>query len=81
MVTPNPFDPATILDGIRRWVEIETPTERSRSPTTAVSVMPNAAIAATAWVCRIDAAVAGVANPGMSSEKATAISTPTSTTP
>jgi len=25
--TSNPFDPATILDGIRRWVEIETPTE------------------------------------------------------
>jgi glutamate carboxypeptidase len=24
---PNPFDSATILDGIRRWVEIETPTE------------------------------------------------------
>src|SRR5258705_13810409 len=23
----NPFDPTTILDGIRRWVEIETPTE------------------------------------------------------
>ena len=23
----NPFDPANILDGIRRWVEIETPTE------------------------------------------------------
>jgi glutamate carboxypeptidase len=23
----NPFDPITILDGIRRWVEIETPTE------------------------------------------------------
>jgi glutamate carboxypeptidase len=23
----NPFDPKTILDGIRRWVEIETPTE------------------------------------------------------
>jgi glutamate carboxypeptidase len=23
----NPFAPATILDGIRRWVEIETPTE------------------------------------------------------
>jgi glutamate carboxypeptidase len=23
----NPFDAATILDGIRRWVEIETPTE------------------------------------------------------
>ena len=23
----NPFDPQTILDGIRRWVEIETPTE------------------------------------------------------
>jgi glutamate carboxypeptidase len=27
MVTPNPFDPATMLEGIRRWVEIETPTE------------------------------------------------------
>ncbi|HEU0082878.1 MAG TPA: M20 family metallopeptidase [Bradyrhizobium sp.] len=25
--SPNPFDPATMLDGIRRWVEIETPTE------------------------------------------------------
>jgi glutamate carboxypeptidase len=25
--TANPFDSATILDGIRRWVEIETPTE------------------------------------------------------
>ena len=23
----NPFDPSAILDGIRRWVEIETPTE------------------------------------------------------
>jgi glutamate carboxypeptidase len=23
----NPFDSAGILDGIRRWVEIETPTE------------------------------------------------------
>src|ERR1700753_2324008 len=23
----NPFDPMAILDGIRRWVEIETPTE------------------------------------------------------
>jgi len=23
----NPFDSNTILDGIRRWVEIETPTE------------------------------------------------------
>ena len=23
----NPFDSATILEGIRRWVEIETPTE------------------------------------------------------
>jgi len=23
----NPFDSAAILDGIRRWVEIETPTE------------------------------------------------------
>lgn len=27
MTTFNPFDAATILDGIRRWVEIETPTE------------------------------------------------------
>jgi glutamate carboxypeptidase len=25
--TTNPFDPKAILDGIRRWVEIETPTE------------------------------------------------------
>jgi glutamate carboxypeptidase len=25
--TANPFDSSTILDGIRRWVEIETPTE------------------------------------------------------
>ena len=25
--TSNPFDSKTILDGIRRWVEIETPTE------------------------------------------------------
>jgi glutamate carboxypeptidase len=25
--TSNPFDTATMLDGIRRWVEIETPTE------------------------------------------------------
>src|SRR3954462_10959394 len=25
--TSNPFDAATILEGIRRWVEIETPTE------------------------------------------------------
>jgi glutamate carboxypeptidase len=24
---PHPFDPQTMLDGIRRWVEIETPTE------------------------------------------------------
>src|ERR1044072_7686003 len=27
MADPNPFDSAAILDGIRRWVEIETPTE------------------------------------------------------
>src|SRR4030081_1559770 len=27
LTTVNPFDPKTILDGIRRWVEIETPTE------------------------------------------------------
>ena len=26
----NPFDPKPILDGIRRWVEIETPTEAPR---------------------------------------------------
>src|ERR1700736_6492948 len=27
LTTANPFDFKTILDGIRRWVEIETPTE------------------------------------------------------
>jgi glutamate carboxypeptidase len=27
LTTINPFDPKAILDGIRRWVEIETPTE------------------------------------------------------
>jgi glutamate carboxypeptidase len=27
LTTANSFDPTTILDGIRRWVEIETPTE------------------------------------------------------
>ena len=27
LATINPFDPTAILDGIRRWVEIETPTE------------------------------------------------------
>ena len=27
LTTENPFDPKAILDGIRRWVEIETPTE------------------------------------------------------
>ena len=27
LTAPNPFDSTTILDGIRRWVEIETPTE------------------------------------------------------
>jgi glutamate carboxypeptidase len=27
MTTSNPFDSKTILDGIRQWVEIETPTE------------------------------------------------------
>jgi glutamate carboxypeptidase len=27
MTTINPFDSSTILDGIRRWVEIETPTD------------------------------------------------------
>ena len=26
-MTVNPFDPNAILEGIRRWVEIETPTE------------------------------------------------------
>lgn len=26
-MTDNPFDSKMILDGIRRWVEIETPTE------------------------------------------------------
>ena len=27
MMTANPFDATPILEGIRRWVEIETPTE------------------------------------------------------
>ena len=27
MLDPSSFDPKTILEGIRRWVEIETPTE------------------------------------------------------
>src|SRR5262245_19499539 len=27
LMTANPFDSTAILDGIRRWVEIETPTE------------------------------------------------------
>jgi glutamate carboxypeptidase len=27
LTTTNPFDSKTILDGIRRWVEVETPTE------------------------------------------------------
>ena len=27
LTTANPFDAGAILDGIRRWVEIETPTE------------------------------------------------------
>ena len=27
LTSSNPFDAKTILDGIRRWVEIETPTE------------------------------------------------------
>jgi glutamate carboxypeptidase len=27
LTSANPFDPQAILDGIRRWVEIETPTE------------------------------------------------------
>jgi glutamate carboxypeptidase len=27
MTDTNPFDSKAILDGIRRWVEIETPTE------------------------------------------------------
>jgi glutamate carboxypeptidase len=27
-MSSNPFETAAILDGIRRWVEIESPTER-----------------------------------------------------
>jgi glutamate carboxypeptidase len=27
MIAPSPFDSSAILDGIRRWVEIETPTD------------------------------------------------------
>ena len=45
----NPFDSATILDGIRRWVEIETPTEapgagqqaRRPSSPTAIAICPS----------------------------------------
>ncbi|MBI5262903.1 MAG: M20 family metallopeptidase [Bradyrhizobium sp.] len=37
--TSNPFDTATILDGIRRWVEIETPTEAPEQVNKLVSLV------------------------------------------
>ncbi len=37
--TRNPFDPATMLDGIRRWVEIETPTEAPEQVNRLVTVV------------------------------------------
>ncbi|MGY8665847.1 M20 family metallopeptidase [Bradyrhizobium sp. UFLA05-109] len=39
MSSSNPFDTATILEGIRRWVEIETPTEASEQVNKLVSVV------------------------------------------
>jgi glutamate carboxypeptidase len=37
--TSNPFDATTMLDGIRRWVEIETPTEAPEQVNRLVSVV------------------------------------------
>jgi glutamate carboxypeptidase len=37
--TSNPFDTATMLDGIRRWVEIETPTEAPEQVNALVSMV------------------------------------------
>src|SRR6202051_1315809 len=37
--TANPFDSKTILDGIRRWVEIETPTEAPEQVNKLVTVV------------------------------------------
>ena len=38
-MSANPFDPMTILDGIRRWVEIETPTEAAAQVNQLASVV------------------------------------------
>jgi glutamate carboxypeptidase len=37
--SPNPFDSRTLLDGIRRWVEIETPTEAPEQVNRLVTVV------------------------------------------
>jgi len=37
----NPFDPQTILDGIRRWVEVETPTEAPEQVNLLASLVAN----------------------------------------
>src|SRR5258705_9945039 len=39
LTTANPFDSKTILDGIRRWVEIETPTEATEQVTKLVTMV------------------------------------------
>ncbi|MGV7212645.1 M20 family metallopeptidase [Bradyrhizobium sp. UFLA05-112] len=39
MSSSNPFDTATILEGIRRWVEIETPTEAPEQVNKLMSVV------------------------------------------
>src|ERR1700694_552199 len=39
--TPNPFDSKTILDGIRRWVEIETPTEAHEQVNKLATIVAN----------------------------------------
>jgi len=39
MASSNWFDSQTILDGIRRWVEIETPTEAPEQINKLISVV------------------------------------------
>jgi len=39
LTSSNPFDAKTILDGIRRWVEIETPTEASEKVNTLATMV------------------------------------------
>jgi glutamate carboxypeptidase len=52
MTASNPFDTSAILDGIRQWVEIETPTEApgrstgwQRSSPTAIAICRRASSA------------------------------------